>query len=206
MGGRGGAVVEDSSVVAVYVPAKRPAGVTARSDVFEDRTTERAVGAIVAVVEQEGPVVPEVVLRRLAAWFGVSRITDKYRERFGGLLGTAVAGGAVVRVGDALWVAGADVEGYDGYRAAGEEEDSQRDIEWVPLVERAAAVRPRCGRRSPCRGRIWSVRRRAAGGGAGDGEDARGDGGGGGCRRGVGVGGGGGREGSDQLSAAGAVV
>jgi hypothetical protein len=115
--------------------------VTARSDVFEDRTTERAVGAIVAVVEQEGPVVPEVVLRRLAAWFGVSRITDKYRERFGGLLGTAVAGGAVVRVGDALWVAGADVEGYDGYRAAGEEEDSQRDIEWVPLVERAAAVR-----------------------------------------------------------------
>ncbi|MCC7389125.1 MAG: DUF4011 domain-containing protein [Phycisphaerales bacterium] len=131
----------DANGAQVYAPARRPAGVTARSDIFEERTTERAVGAIVAVVEQEGPVVPEVVLRRLAAWFGVPRVTDRYRERFGELLGLAAAGGAVVRVGDALWGAGADAPGYDAYRAAGEEEDSQRDIEWVPLVERAAAVR-----------------------------------------------------------------
>jgi len=123
----------------VYRVAARPKGATAAADVFADRNTERAAGALAAVVEQEGPIVPELAMRRLAEWFGVTRITDRFRERFGEVL--AAAGGAVVTRGDALWPAGVDADAFDAVRAAGEDEASQRDIEWIPLAERAAAVR-----------------------------------------------------------------
>ena len=129
------------ATTASYTPARRPRGVSAQPDIFDERSTDRAVRALSAIVEHEGPIVPELALRRLAEWFGVSRVTDRYRDRFGEILGLAAAGGAVFAVGDAFWPAGADAAGYDEFRPAGEDEGSQRDIEWVPLAERAAAVR-----------------------------------------------------------------
>ena len=130
-----------ASAAAVYQPAKRPRGVSSASDIFEDRTTDRAVRALAAIVEQEAPIVPELALRRLAEWFGVARITDRYRERFGEILGRAAAGGAVFGRGDAFWPAGADPDGYEIVRVGADDEATQRDIEWIPLAERAAAVR-----------------------------------------------------------------
>ncbi len=124
-----------------YRPAKRPRGVSSRSDIYESRTDELAVRALAAIVEQEGPIVPELALRRLAEWFGVSRITDRYRERFEEILGRAAAARVLFARGDAFWAAGAHPERFDKVRTPGEDDDSQRDVEWVPLVERALAVR-----------------------------------------------------------------
>jgi hypothetical protein len=130
-----------TGAIPTYTPAKRPRGITPQSDLFEARSTDRAVRALVAIVEHEAPIVPELALRRLAEWFGVGRVTDRSRARFRELLGLAAAGGTIVGVGDALWTASADPAAYDEFRAAGEDDASQRDIEWVPLAERAAAVR-----------------------------------------------------------------
>ncbi|HZW08883.1 MAG TPA: DUF3320 domain-containing protein, partial [Phycisphaerales bacterium] len=125
----------------VYRVAERPKGATPAADIFAERNTERAAAALAAVVEQEGPIVPELALRRLAEWFGVTRITDRYRERFGEVLAAALGGGTVVRAGDALWAAGADPVSFDQVRAPTDDEASQRDAEWIPLAERSAAVR-----------------------------------------------------------------
>ena len=84
---------------------------------------------------------PELALRRLADWFGVSRITDRYRDRFKEILGRAASAGMLFAKGDAFWPAGANPGGYDRVRPSGDAEDSQRDIEWIPLIERVAAVR-----------------------------------------------------------------
>ena len=124
-----------------YSPAKRPRGITPQSDLFDNRSTDRAVRALLAIIEHEAPIVPELALRRLAEWFGIGRVTDRSRARFRELLGLAAADGTIVGVGDALWPASADPTAYDEFRAAGEDDASQRDIEWVPLAERAAAVR-----------------------------------------------------------------
>ncbi|MBK7403039.1 MAG: DUF4011 domain-containing protein [Phycisphaerales bacterium] len=132
-------VADSPQAVPVYQIARRPKGVTSNSDIFDERTTERAAHARAAIVEQEAPIVPELALRRLAEWFGVSRITDRYRERFKELL--AHAAGSVAGVGDALWPTPADAAGFDGFRTAGGDEASQRDVEWIPLAERAGAVR-----------------------------------------------------------------
>ncbi|MDQ7013102.1 MAG: DUF4011 domain-containing protein [Planctomycetota bacterium] len=132
---------ESSAAADTYRPAKRPRGVSSRSDIYESRTDELAVRALAAIVEQEGPIVPELALRRLAEWFGVSRITDRYRERFQEILGRAAAARVLFARGDAFWAAGAHPERFDKVRTPGDDDDSQRDVEWVPLVERAAAVR-----------------------------------------------------------------
>ncbi|MFG0259634.1 MAG: AAA domain-containing protein, partial [Phycisphaerales bacterium JB041] len=124
-----------------YRAATRVRGVTSRSDIFHERTNELAVRALAAIVSQEAPIVPELALRRLAEWFGVSRITDRYRERFKEILGRAASAGMLFARGDAFWPAGANPVGYDRVRPAGDSEDSQRDIEWIPLIERVAAVK-----------------------------------------------------------------
>lgn len=124
-----------------YRAATRVRGVSSRSDIYHERTNELAVRALAAIVSQEAPIVPELALRRLADWFGVSRITDRYRERFKEILGRAASAGMLFAKGDAFWPAGANPGGYDRVRPAGDAEDSQRDIEWIPLIERVAAVR-----------------------------------------------------------------
>jgi len=124
-----------------YRAATRVRGVSSRSDIFHERTNELAVRALAAIVSQEAPIVPELALRRLADWFGVSRITDRYRDRFKEILGRAASAGMLFAKGDAFWPAGANPGGYDRVRPSGEAEDSQRDIEWIPLIERVAAVR-----------------------------------------------------------------
>lgn len=127
--------------VEVYRAAARPRGVTSRSDVFQESTDGLAVQALAALVEQEAPVVPELAIRRLAEWFGVSRVTDRFRARFEEILALAVVEGRVTGSGDSLWPVGVSPDEAVRVRTAGDDESSQRDVEWIPLIERAAAVR-----------------------------------------------------------------
>lgn len=124
-----------------YQTATRPRGLTSRSDFFSAGTTELAVRGLAAIVEQEGPIVPELAMRRLADWFGVARVTDRCRTRFEDIVAAALAERLIVREGDALWAAGAEPGSFDRFRVAGGGDGAERDAEWIPLVERAAAVR-----------------------------------------------------------------
>lgn len=124
-----------------YRPASRPRGVSSRADIYQSRNDALGVRALAAIVEQEGPIVPELALRRLAGWFGISRITDRYRERFEEILGLAAAARVLFARGDAFWPTGADPDRFDKVRTPGDDDESQRDIEWIPLVERAWSVR-----------------------------------------------------------------
>ncbi|MGP1272029.1 MAG: DUF4011 domain-containing protein [Phycisphaerales bacterium] len=126
---------------AVYTVSRPPRRGLSRVDVFEDRATERGVEALHAVVETEAPVMIDLAVRRLAEWFGVSRVTERFRGRVGEFVALASGAGLVREESGVLWRVGEAAEIPGGFRVPGADEASCRDVEDVPLVERVAVVR-----------------------------------------------------------------
>lgn len=109
-------------------------------DLFDSRSANAGTRAIEAIVRAEGPIVDELALRRLAEWFGIGRITDRYRSRFDELLSHVLRSGLVIRNGDALWPADLAPGDFRDFRTPGPDDADQRDLEHIPLIERMNAV------------------------------------------------------------------
>ncbi len=103
-----------------------------REDLVEAGDDRAAVRVVREMVEVEGPVVDELVMRRLIAAYGVDRLTAKVRGRCEDILQKAIASGAVRRDGDALWPARGEL--------VCEPRTGERSLDEIPLAERAAAV------------------------------------------------------------------
>ncbi|MGE3110108.1 MAG: DUF4011 domain-containing protein [Phycisphaerales bacterium] len=109
-------------------------------DVFDISTTSQAVDAIGNIIDSEGPIVEELALRRLASWFGVQRVTDRFRTRFGNILRHALTTGRTRDQYGVLWPAGQSDATFVGFRTAGTEDEARRELDLIPLCERANAV------------------------------------------------------------------
>lgn len=109
-------------------------------DVFDTSTTSQAVEALGHIIDAEGPIAEELALRRLASWFGVQRVTDRFRARFGGIMRHALTTGRTRDRHDVLWPAGQNETTYTGFRAPGTDDDARRELDLIPLCERANAV------------------------------------------------------------------
>ncbi len=104
------------------------------------RATSRIIETIRAVVEHEGPIVRDLMIRRVAALWGVDRVTTRVEARIAEILAAA---GSVVRVdpdGHTLWPTAASPDTYTSFRRHGDAADARRDAEHIPTREIANAA------------------------------------------------------------------
>ncbi|HEX7009333.1 MAG TPA: hypothetical protein VF184_05095, partial [Phycisphaeraceae bacterium] len=99
-----------------------------------------AVDALGAIVKTEGPIVEELALRRLAEWFGVNRVTERYRARFAHIQHAALATQPIRLSHDTLWPSHVQEADFTLVRVPSEDPATRRDLEHIPLVERVNAV------------------------------------------------------------------
>ncbi len=108
-------------------------------DVYADSAEDRLIKALVKIIDQESPIVQDLAMRRLAEGFGVTRTTQRFRDRFDAMLDAANKAGLIDQVADVLWHPGLDPGSYSAVRTSGPDEAAQRDIDDIPLVERVNA-------------------------------------------------------------------
>jgi len=111
-----------------------------RLDIFDPAVTGAAAEALGAIVQGEGPIVDELALRRMARWFDVQRITERFRERYADVRHEALRTQPVTEAHGVLWPASVAPSTYGEVRVPGPDDDDVRDVELIPLIERINAV------------------------------------------------------------------
>lgn len=127
----------DDAVTGVYVASRKPDRARV-SDESDPKSVARLRDWAASVIEQEQPVVREVVIRRLASWCDRQQVTSRFRGVVDGIVDELVLCGRVTERGDALLLAGGDSEIV--VRSPGRDEATKRDPEWIPEVEIERAV------------------------------------------------------------------
>ncbi len=121
-----------------YVAASIPAGRRAPDDMFAARHLAELGKIVEQVLAAEAPIHVELLARRVAAYFGVGRISQEVVDHVRG----ALAGRG--RFGDErgiVWRLDQDPSCVPAVRVAGTNAAARRDISEVPLAEVAAAAR-----------------------------------------------------------------
>jgi very-short-patch-repair endonuclease len=109
-------------------------------DVYSDAAFSHAVDAVRSIVMQESPITAESLIRTLAELFGVARITDRARERLVHLSTHALSQiGAHVSDG-VIWISIDAPSSYTTFRIAGDNPDSFRELDTIPVPELVNAV------------------------------------------------------------------
>lgn len=113
--------------------ASRPAG---DSDGFYDAgKTTQAVKSLLKAAEREAPIHHELLARRVAGLWGVTRLTGKAQSRVDELLQHAVAEGQLHMEHGFVWLASQSPAEYAGFRAPMDGGEPLRHIEEVPPAE-----------------------------------------------------------------------
>lgn len=120
--------------------AAAPAGQLPDIDLLDEAATPQAAAALGEIVRGEGPIVQDLAFRRLAEWFGITRIGGRIRARFDDILATAVETGTIRQEREVLWPASLVPSEYAGFRIPGTDDVDVRDLEEIPLIERTNAV------------------------------------------------------------------
>jgi len=131
----------EASVYSVY--SARRAG---DSEAFYiARSASKIAGTIRAIVEHEGPIVRALVVRRVAAQWGIERVTSRVEARIAEVL--ASTGGAsrgtefiIDAESETFWPAGAAPDSFDSFRIPSDDPESRRDAEHLPTREIASAA------------------------------------------------------------------
>ena len=103
---------------------------------YDSRYVHKVAAALEQVVRAEGPVQVELALRRVAAAWGIDRLTAKVRERLDVVLATLPD---VLRRRDFLWLADVEPSAWRRFRVPADEA-SERRPEELPSEELAAAA------------------------------------------------------------------
>lgn len=111
----------------------------ARYDFFEIEATAPAMQCLVDIVAAEAPIMEELAMRRLAAWFD-KRVTDRFRTRFDLIRSNAIKSQRIKSIDGVFWPADRNENSYTDFRVPGPHPDDERDLELIPLIERANAV------------------------------------------------------------------
>jgi hypothetical protein len=121
-----------------YVAAAIPAGRRVPDDMFAPRHLDELGKVVEQVLAAEAPLHVDLLARRVGAYFGVGRVTDKVVDQ----VRVALAGRG--RWGDELgvvWRLDQDPMSVPAVRVAASNTGGRRDIGEVPLIELAAAAR-----------------------------------------------------------------
>jgi len=122
-----------------YAPfASRSSGNAA--DFYERRSTTRIAEIIRAVIEHEGPIVRALVVRRLAAHWGIERVTTRVEARIAEVLAIVANQVALQAADDTLWPIGVSPDSFTSFRTHGDEAFARRDAEHIPTREIANAA------------------------------------------------------------------
>lgn len=124
-----------SSRASLYAPAQVGERRLAAMDVYEESSSAALVQTLARIVELEAPITKGLAQRRLAEAFSLSRITERFRARFAQTIDAAQHAGLVAAIADDLWSKALSPKHFTGYRVPGTDEQSQRDIEDIPLAE-----------------------------------------------------------------------
>ena len=118
-----------------------PDGILGPAEQFYKPTANSQISFLIRqVVEQEGPVRLEVVARRIAGFWGMSRAGSQIRQRVSRLIPRGAVHIDRTDPGDPfLWPAGTDRDRWTNFRVPGLEEESYRSIEEISIVELANA-------------------------------------------------------------------
>jgi hypothetical protein len=142
-----GASAGQSPAVGRYAIAVVPAGRRTPDDLFAPRYAGELTKLVERVIATEAPVHVEVLARRVGAYFGIGRVTERVTAH----VRVALAGrGRWGDERDVVWRLDQDPEGTTPVRVAGS--DGRRDIGEVPLVELAGAARVVVDRAGPLSG------------------------------------------------------
>lgn len=126
--------------VPVYLPYRGRGSGRDREAFHDDGSLRRLVETLARIVEREAPIVIDLAIRRLAEAWGLERLTQSARERAMDVVVYAGGAGVIVRRDGTLWSRGQDPDAWREWRVPGEGEDARRDIEMIPVEERAAAA------------------------------------------------------------------
>ncbi|MGB0767818.1 MAG: DUF3320 domain-containing protein, partial [Phycisphaeraceae bacterium] len=108
---------------------------TAVKDIYADSATNRLTKALTKIVEIEAPIVDELASDRLAEAFGITRSTQRYKDRFAEILRHAIDEGTLRSDGTTLWRPDQAPDAYTLLRIADDDAASQREIDHLPQVE-----------------------------------------------------------------------
>ena len=124
----------------VYTPAQVGDPRLAALDVYDASSATALVRTLAKIVQLESPITRGLAQRRLAEAFGLQRITERFRERFTETVDAAQRAGQVAAIDADLWSPSLGPGTFTGFRVPGSDENSQRDIEDIPLAEVSSAA------------------------------------------------------------------
>ena len=87
----------------VYDPTRLTQRDTGIKDIYARSADERLINTLAKIIEHEAPIMTELALRRLAEGFGVTRATQRFRERFEEILSNTIGQNLALRQADVLW-------------------------------------------------------------------------------------------------------
>ncbi|MEL6795597.1 MAG: DUF4011 domain-containing protein [Planctomycetota bacterium] len=119
----------------VYRVAKFRRNPLGRKDVYGDAAMSVLPSVLVEIVQTESPILVDLAQRRLADACRVKSIRERFRERFDAVLAQVIRSGEVSRVGDDLWLSDQSPSAFTIHRVPGDDDDSTRDLNDVPVIE-----------------------------------------------------------------------
>jgi very-short-patch-repair endonuclease len=129
---------KNTIAVGPYLAAAIPAGRRAPDDLFAARHLPELGKIIEQVLAAEAPMHVDLLARRVGAYFGIGRLTQRVSDQ----VRTALAGrGRFGDETDIVWRLDQDPTGVPAVRVAGQGASARREIDEVPLSEIAAAAR-----------------------------------------------------------------
>jgi very-short-patch-repair endonuclease len=124
--------------VGPYVAASVPAGRRAPDDMFAPRHLAELGKVVEQVLAAEAPMHVDLLARRVGAYFGIGRVTERVTDQ----VRVALAGrGQWGEEQGVVWRLDQDPASVPGVRVAGTSASARREIDEVPLSELAAAAR-----------------------------------------------------------------
>ncbi len=121
-----------------YTVAAIPAGRRVPDDLFAPRHLQELGKIVEQVLAAEAPMHVDLLARRVGAYFGIGRITQRVAEQVRHALDGRARWGDEQ---DFVWRMDQDPDGVPPVRVAGNGPTARREIDEVPLCEIAAAVR-----------------------------------------------------------------
>jgi hypothetical protein len=131
-------IARNAIAIGPYLAAAIPAGRRAPDDLFAPRHLGEVGKIIEQVLAAEAPMHVDVLARRVGAYFGIGRLTQRVTDQ----VRVALAGrGRWGDEPDVVWRLDQDPAGIPAVRVAGQGASARREIDEVPLSEVAAAAR-----------------------------------------------------------------
>jgi hypothetical protein len=131
-------IARNAIAIGPYMAAAVPAGRRAPEDLFAPRHLGEVGKIIDQVLAAEAPIHLDLLARRVGAYFGIGRLTQRVTDQ----VRVALAGrGRWGDEDDIVWRLDQDPAGVPSVRVAGQGASARREIHEVPLAEVAAAAR-----------------------------------------------------------------